>query len=105
MNNHEVIIQKALEKERKIQNLNNLLVNQFDKAIHTGNALTNGQDVIISFDIQCITSELRDLFFERLNILWGEISNDAPLEKRKYFYCRQIKVDGNTVTAKLIKNW
>ena len=75
MNNHEVIIQKALEKERKIQNLNNLLVNQFDKAIHTGNALTNGQDVIISFDIQCITSELRDLFFERLNNYRTKIYN------------------------------
>ena len=105
MENNHVVIQKALEKERKIQNLNNLLVSRFNKAIQTGNTQKDGENVIISFDIRCIPSELRYLFIERLSVLWGEISNDAPLEERKYFYCKEIKVDGNMVTAKLMQNW
>ena len=94
-----------IEKERKIQKLNNVLVSRLDKAIRTGNALKNGDYVTINFDIQCIPYELRTLLIERQNVLWGELSNDAPINEKKYFYCQYIKVNGNIVTAKLLKNW
>lgn len=94
-----------MEKERKIQRLNNVLVSLLDKAIRTGNALKSGDYVTINFDIQCIPYELRSLLIERQNVLWGELSNDAPLEERKYFYCKYIKINGNIVTAKLLINW
>ncbi len=99
------IIQEALEKERKIKELNSVLVGEFDRAIKTGNVTESGQDVVINFKLDCIPESLRDLFNERLNVLWGEISNNEPIEKRKYFYSKWIKVDGDNVTAKLIRNW
>jgi len=105
MANSNEIIQEALEKERKIKKLNSVLVGEFEKAIKTNNAIKDGQDVIVNFDIQCIPEDIRDLFYERQSALWGEISDEQPLEKRKYFYCKEIKTDGNKVTAKLIKNW
>ncbi len=105
MTNINQILQEVSEKERKIQKLNNILVSRFDKAIRTCNTHKDGQDIVINFDIQCIPFEIRDLFLERLNVLRGEISNDAPIEERKYFYCKKIEINGNMVTAKLIKNW
>lgn len=99
------IIQETLEKERKIKELNSVLVGEFDRAIKTGNVTESGQDVAINFNLDCIPESLRDIFNERLNVLWGEISNNEPIEKRKYFYCKWIKVDGDNVTAKLIRNW
>lgn len=105
MENSNGIIQEMLEKERKIQSLNNVLVSRFDKAIRTGNIIRDGEHAIIKFDIQCIPYELKDLFKERINVLWGEISNDAPIEERKYFYCKGIQINGNTITAKLLRNW
>lgn len=70
-----------IEKERKIQKLNNVLVSRLDKAIRTGNALKNGDYVTINFDIQCIPYELRNLLIERQNVLCGELSNDAPINE------------------------
>lgn len=99
------IIQETLEKERKIKELNSVLVNEFDRAIQTGNVTESGQDVVINFNLDCIPESLRNLFNERLNVLWGEISNNEPIKKRKYFYCKWIKIDGDNVTAKLIRNW
>lgn len=101
-----IIIQEALEKERKIKELNSVLVNEFSKAIQTSNVVEiKHRDVVINFSLHCIPEGLRDLFNERLNVLWGEISDDGPLEDKKYFYCRRIEVDGDNVTAKLIRNW
>lgn len=101
------IIQETLEEEQKIKELNSVLVSEFSKGIKMSNIVEIKQrDVVINFSLQCIPESLRDLFKERLNILSGkEISNDGPMEDRKYFYCRRIEVDGDNVTAKLIRNW
>ncbi len=77
------IIQEELEKERKIKELNSVLVDEFDKAIKTGNVTKIGQDVVINFSLDCIPESLRNLFKERINIFWGEISNNDPIEKKK----------------------
>ncbi|MCI9286511.1 MAG: hypothetical protein HFJ57_00720 [Clostridia bacterium] len=100
------IIQETLEKEQKIKELNSVLVSEFGKAIKTSNIVEIKQrNVVINFSLQRIPESLRDLFKERLNVLSGEISNDGPMEDRRYFYCRRIEVDGDNVTAKLIRNW
>lgn len=101
------ILVEQFNQRRKIEKLNNILVEQFDKAVKSGNFATDvDQNVVISFDIECIPAELRGLFIERMHLLWGEISNNEKAKRKKYFYCKWIQIEeGNTVTAKLIRNW
>lgn len=100
-------MQKELEKGRKIQRLNNFLVNKMHELVETGKVkeVPKGHDTEMEFDMECIPKELRNLFIERFTILFGEISDDAPLEERKYFYVTGFNVVGNKVRVRLMRNW
>lgn len=100
-------MQKELEEERKIQRLNTVLVNKMHELVEAGEVkeVPKGHDTEMKFDMECIPEELRNLFRERLPVLWGEISDDAPLEQKKYFYTHGFKVDGNNVRVRLMRNW
>lgn len=100
-------MQKELEKERDIKRLNTVLVNKIHESLEAGEVeeMPMGLDTEMEFDMECIPEELRDLFRERLPVLRGEISDDAPLEERKYFYTRGFEVYENKVRVRLIRNW
>lgn len=106
MTNYFETTQNLLEKERKKKELNSALVNAIDIAIKTKNfSQLNVSDVMVEFSINHIPENLREFFKEQSRFLWGELSNNAPLEKKKYFYPKAIFLDGDIVTVKLIKNW
>lgn len=100
-------MQKELEKERDIKRLNTVLVNKIHESIEAGEVeeVPIGRDTEMEFDMECIPEELRNLFKERLPVIWGEISDDAPLEERKYFYTYGFKICGNKVRVRLMRNW
>lgn len=98
------IIQDALEKERKIKKLNAALVAEFDKARDSATETEMEPGiVIIQFAFDNIPEELRQLFKERIDVLWGEIANSE--RPKKYYYCKWMKLNEDEVTAKLIRNW
>lgn len=100
-------MQEELEKERDIQRLNTVLVNKMHELVEAGKVkeVPKGQDTEMEFGIECIPEELRNLFKERLPVLWGEISDDEPLEEKKYFYTHGFKLDGNKIKVRLMRNW
>ena len=101
-------MQKELNEEGKIHELNTDIVNQIATAIEAGAGkdVGIGRDVTVNFDISCIPEELRDLFHKRLAVMWGEISDDVPINKKRYYYIHgRMAVEDGKVTARVIRNW
>lgn len=102
------IYQQILEKGRRIDQLDNVLVEKINQIVQANKkeVLEFGQEVTIEFDIYCIPEELRDLFKERKNIIAGKgkIFNHEVQEK-KYFYYKNFRVGERMITIQLIKTW
>lgn len=100
-------IEEELNKERDITRLEAILVNIMDDLIKAGKVpeVPFGVSTKMEFDMECIPKELRNLFLERLPVLWGEISNDESLEEKKHFYTYGFNVSKNKVTVGVERNW
>ena len=101
-------IRIALEEENKKQKIKDILLDQISKAIKegAGEDLKKGRHVYINFDITNIPEELRDVFKEKLPILWGEISDNISTPERRHFcVLRKIEIEGTEVKMVVLKNW
>ena len=100
---------KTLEElryeERNVQRLNTALVKALKKSkISIPADVKVGQYAPVSFSIESIPEDLRDLLIARAAILWGEIS--ADIDEDTYCYnIKDLQIDKNVFEVMLMRNW
>lgn len=101
----EAIIKEAKEELEREKKLKSVLVEMMDEAVEhgAGRNVTMGDKIILTFSMEKIPEDLKELFYQELPTLWGEISDGV-----RYFYITQkinVDDDGKNMMITLCKNW
>lgn len=97
MANKNIIIKETSSADR--EKIDSVLFALFDEEMKDNNA-SGSEYTNITFSLDRIPDDLRDLFYKKNHTLWGKICNK---EKPYYFSYKHLDInaDTNTVTIKI----
>ncbi len=105
----EIVEKKIRQKEekQKLETIKSILIAEFEfqKAKHKNRELKSNDFIEIEMELAVIPEELRNLFLDKIPVLWGEFSGYIGKEKKFFYVQRSLQVKGNKIYATLLKNW
>ncbi len=99
------MLEELRSEDRNVQRLNLSLVKALkENKKSIPESVRMGTYAPVSFSIESIPEDLRDLLIARADILWGEISADID-DDRYCYYIKDLQIDKNVIKVMLMKNW